>query len=69
MKMKDKTDYKIAEYEKFPKSPTKEQLDELIKRLDVNPYLGVINAIREFHEKRNMEFDEEKYMKIYNKPI
>ena len=63
--MTNTTEIEIAEYEHFPLRPTKEQLKELRKRADIDPNLKGMEAIRAFHEKHNVPFDEENYKQIF----
>ena len=68
--MTNKSEIKIAEYEKFPKSPTKEQREALMKRAGIDPNLRGIDIMKAFHERYDVPFDGEEYNKIFsNKSI
>ena len=68
--MTNQSEIKIVEYEKFPKSPTKEQREALMKRAGIDPNLRGIDIMKAFHERYDVPFDEEGYNKIFsNKSI
>ena len=64
--MTNQSEIKIAEYEHFPKSPTKEQREALMKRAGIDPNLRGLDIMKAFHERYNVPFDEEWYNKIFN---
>ncbi len=65
MKMTNKTKMNIAEYKDFPLRPTKEQLRMFRKKMGINPDLEGMDAVKAFHEKQNIPFDEGKFNKFY----
>ena len=62
--MIDETEFLIAEYEKFPKSPTKEQREALMKRAGIDHNLRGIDIMKVFHKRYNVPFDEEWYNEV-----